>query len=222
MENITKMWTESLPPDSPYMQPFRLFYIQDEKEKSWDLLKVNDSVSIVIFNTTTDKLVFVKQFRPSVYHSIVTSAGGTIENLDLEKFPPKLGVTLELCGGMVDKEGLLPAEIAREEILEECGFDVPLNRLIEVFKFKSSVGPSSATQTMFYCEVTEEDRKTAGGGVDDEIIDVVEYGFPEAKKLVSKGISTNSPPNFFLGIQWFLGQKRESKPVRQCNCSKKC
>lgn len=198
------------------MKPFRLFYIQNGKEKNWDLLKVHDSVSIVIFNTSLKKLVFVKQFRPAVYHEIVTSSGGSIENLDLVKFPPKIGVTLELCGGMVDKKNLSAAEIAREEVLEECGFDIPVNRLKQIFNFKSVVGSS---QTMFYCEVTEADRKSSGGGVDNEIIEVVEYDIKEARKFVTKGANNNSPPNFLIGIQWFLNQnQRKEKKVPRCAC----
>lgn len=64
MENISKIWYGPLPADSPYVKPFRLYYIQNEQEKNWDLLKVHDSVSIVIYNKTRNKLVFVKQFRP--------------------------------------------------------------------------------------------------------------------------------------------------------------
>lgn len=41
-----------------------MYYVQNGKEKNWDLLKVHDSVSIIILNKTRNKLVFVKQFRP--------------------------------------------------------------------------------------------------------------------------------------------------------------
>lgn len=39
---------------------------------------------------------------------------------------PSLGFTLELCAGIIDKEGLSPAEIAREEVIEEVGYSPPL------------------------------------------------------------------------------------------------
>lgn len=64
MENIKDIHFGPLPADSPYVKPFRMYYTQNEMEKNWDLLKVHDSVSIIIFNTTRQKLVFVKQFRP--------------------------------------------------------------------------------------------------------------------------------------------------------------
>lgn len=64
MEDITNIHYGALPADSPYVKPFRFYYTQNGKQKNWDLLKVHDSVSIVIFNVTRQKLVFVKQFRP--------------------------------------------------------------------------------------------------------------------------------------------------------------
>lgn len=64
MEKISKIWLGALPPDSPYVKPFRLFYVQNGVEKNWDLLKVHDSVSIILFNKTNNRLIFVKQFRP--------------------------------------------------------------------------------------------------------------------------------------------------------------
>lgn len=71
----------------------------------------------------------------AVYYGIVSSAGDSIENIDLEKYPPKIGVTLELCAGIVDKD--LPlVEIAREEVLEECGYDVPVERMEEIMTYR--------------------------------------------------------------------------------------
>ncbi|KAL5283257.1 NUDT14.2 family protein [Megaselia abdita] len=206
MEKISKIWLGKLPPDSLYVKPFRLFYVQNGTEKNWDLLKVHDSVSIILFNKTTNRLVFVKQFRPAVYHGIVSSAGDSIENIDLEKYPPKIGVTLELCAGIVDKD-LSLVEIAREEVLEECGYDVPVERIEEIMTYRSGVGSSGAKQTLFYCELTDEDKLSQGGGVDDELIDVVEYSIEDAKKLVSKGSVNNSPPSFLFGVLWFLANK---------------
>lgn len=64
MEEISKIWLGKLPPDSPYVKPFRLFYVQNGVEKNWDLMKVHDSVSIILFNKPRNRLIFVKQFRP--------------------------------------------------------------------------------------------------------------------------------------------------------------
>uniref|UniRef100_A0A1L8EE70 Uridine diphosphate glucose pyrophosphatase NUDT14 n=1 Tax=Haematobia irritans TaxID=7368 RepID=A0A1L8EE70_HAEIR len=206
MEKITKVWLGSLPADSPYVKPFRFYYVQNGKEKNWDLLKVHDSVSIVLYNTTRKKLIFVKQFRPAVFHGIVTTDGGDIDNVDLTKYPPSLGVTLELCAGIVDKNKSWN-EIAREEVLEECGYDVPVERIEEVMTYRSGVGSQGSKQKMYYCEVTDNDKSSSGGGVDDELIDVVEYSLEEARQMVQQGSDNNSPPSCLLGVMWFLTNK---------------
>lgn len=224
MENISKIWYGPLPADSPYVKPFRLYYIQNGQEKNWDLLKVHDSVSIVIYNKTRNKLVFVKQFRPgdhppftllipiltlfsspAVFYGIIAEAGAEKE-VDLSRYPPSLGVTLELCAGIVDKDKSL-IEIASEEVEEECGYVVPVSRLETVLTYRSGVGTSGSLQTMFYCEVTDADRACQGGGVDGEMIDVVEYSMEEARQLVTQGASVTSPPSFLLGVLWFLTNK---------------
>lgn len=44
-------------------------------------------------------------------------------------------MTLELCAGIVDKD-LSLVEIAREEVLEECGYDVPVERIEEIMTYR--------------------------------------------------------------------------------------
>ena len=54
-----------------------------------------------------------------------------VEMIDTEKYPGHLGLTLELCSGIVDKDKPV-ASIAKEEILEECGYDVPLENIRKI------------------------------------------------------------------------------------------
>ena len=49
-----------------------------------------------------------------MYYSIAGAEKGH-QDIDLEKYPPKLGVTIELCAGIVDKNIPL-VDIAREEV----------------------------------------------------------------------------------------------------------
>ena len=53
--------------ESRFLTPMRMLYKQAGKSKLWDLMKSHSSVAVVIFNTDTDKFVFVKQFRPACY-----------------------------------------------------------------------------------------------------------------------------------------------------------
>ncbi|XP_002137264.3 uridine diphosphate glucose pyrophosphatase-like [Drosophila persimilis] len=206
MENVSKIWLGPLPADSPYVKPFRMYYIQNGVEKNWDLLKVHDSVAIILYNSTRQKLVLVRQFRPAVYHGVIASEQGNFDNVDLQAFPPSIGVTLELCAGIVDKSKSW-VEIAREEVLEECGFDVPVERIEEVMVYRSGVGASGAKQAMYYCEVSDADKANSGGGVDDEIIEVVELSLDEAKRMLQKGAVNNSPPSCLMGLLWFFANK---------------
>ena len=55
--------------------------------------------------------------------------------IDINKYPPKLGYTLELCAGIVDKAKSLP-EIAAEEVFEECGYKVDPEKLEYIIQFR--------------------------------------------------------------------------------------
>ncbi|KAG4078192.1 hypothetical protein HA402_002244 [Bradysia odoriphaga] len=66
----------------------------------------------------------------AVYYGVIKKMGCKHDDkIDLTKYPAKLGITLELCAGTVDKNFPLN-EIAREEVLEKCVFNVPVDRLV--------------------------------------------------------------------------------------------
>ncbi|XP_063697003.1 uridine diphosphate glucose pyrophosphatase NUDT14-like isoform X3 [Culicoides brevitarsis] len=205
MEDVKNIRYGPLPADSPYVKPFRLYYTQNGVEKNWDCLKVHDSVAIIIFNVTRKKLVLVKQFRPAVYYGIVSADDPN--NIDYKKYPPSIGVTVELCAGIIDKPEKSVKEIAQEEILEECGYNVPLDKIEEVLVYRSGVGVSSAVQTLYFCEVTDDQKANQGGGVDDELIEIAEYSIEEIEERMKPGNVHTSPPSFLFGIMWFLTKK---------------
>ena len=111
---------------SRFLNPMRMEYSQGGRAKIWDLMRCHSSVAIVIFNTDTKKFIFVQQFRPAVYVSraasltgknnftcyhaasfIETFIAGTLLNpgdsIDTKSIPGKVGITLELCAGIIDK-----------------------------------------------------------------------------------------------------------------------
>ena len=63
------------------------------------------------------------------------------DSIDTAKVPGELGLTIELCAGIIDKD-LSEVEIAREEVKEECGYLAPLDNFTQIVKFPSSVGVS--------------------------------------------------------------------------------
>ncbi|XP_056151008.1 uridine diphosphate glucose pyrophosphatase NUDT14 [Lampris incognitus] len=196
---------------SNYLKPFTVHYSQNGTKKSWDFMRTHDSVSVLIFNTTSHCFVLVKQFRPAVYmcewertkpqppepaeqaEGVAAAAkaaaaesqeGQTVsERGSSSPQPPaSAGVTYELCAGLVDKPNLSLEEIARQEVLEECGYDVPASKLRRITSYRSGVGVTGSKQTMFYAEVSDDNRVGEGGGEpqEGELIEVVKIPLHEA------------------------------------------
>ncbi|XP_037100585.1 uridine diphosphate glucose pyrophosphatase NUDT14 [Syngnathus acus] len=195
--------------DSDYLKPFRVHYNQNGTKKSWDFMQTHDSVSVLLFNTTSHCFVLVKQFRPAVYmcewersktqasQATEKTEEGATEASDSESregqadtevggssaLPPvAMGITYELCAGLVDKPNLSLEEIARQEVLEECGYDVPASKLKRITSYRSGVGVTGSKQTMFYAEVSDDNCVSAGGGDprEGEFIEVVKVPLHEA------------------------------------------
>ncbi|XP_049877607.1 uridine diphosphate glucose pyrophosphatase NUDT14-like isoform X2 [Pectinophora gossypiella] len=184
--------------------------VNDGVKKTWDLLEVHDSVSVVLFNITRRKLIFVKQFRPAVYFNSIDLDDRDAEFMDTEKYPPSLGITLEMCAGIVDKEITLE-EIAVEEVMEECGYNIETKMLERIISYRAGVGVQGSAQTLYYCEVTDEMRVTTGGGVDDEMIEVVELSIPQVESMVAapERQPVPTPPSCLFGLMWFLLHKAD-------------
>ncbi|XP_076659378.1 uridine diphosphate glucose pyrophosphatase NUDT14 [Halictus rubicundus] len=205
MLNVKDMKVADCPFSSPWIRPVRIYYQQNNEHRDWDVVRVHDGVSILIFNTSRKKLVFVRQFRPAYFYTTLPEEHGPV---DLVKYPPQLGLTLELCAGIVDKDKSL-VEIARDELVEECGYEVPAEtlKLINTFGYTST---SVYKNTLFYVEVTDEMRTHPGGGAafEDELIEIVEMSIPEVKEYINSK-EVQSPPSFLYGVTWFLLNKPE-------------
>lgn len=124
------------------------------------------SVVIIVYNQSTDSLVFVRQFRPAVHVMLSKERQGvsSIHDVDFTKQQPKLAVTYEFCAGIIDKKHLSNKEHAHAELLEECGFAVDINSIESVTSYRSGVGTAGSLQELFYVEVTNEMKTTSGGG----------------------------------------------------------
>jgi UDP-sugar diphosphatase len=159
-------------------------YEQNEVKKTWEIVKAHDSVAILIFHKDKDAFVLVKQFRPAVY----------LNNDN--------GMTVELCAGIVDKEVSL-AQIAKEEIEEECGYAVPLEQMERITAFHTSVGFAGSKQVMYYAEVNESMKVSEGGGIDHEEIEVVYLPVSESKALIYDENIAKTPGLMFAFMWWF-------------------
>lgn len=175
--------------NSKYIQLRQISYIENGIEKCWDVANSLDSVMILLFNKDSRAFVIVKQFRPAVF----------LRNND--------GYMFELCAGLMDKYGKSPLQVAKEEVFEECGFEVPLTTLKIIAEFYSSVGTSGSKQTLFFCEVENRQKVALGGGIDDEFIEIVEIPLESALDFLK---NPNITPSLAFGFSWFLLNKGQN------------
>lgn len=63
------------------------------------------------------------------------SPDNSVQNVDWKSVPGKCGVTIELCAGIVDASKPR-IEIMKSEVLEECGYDVPLENFHEIASYQ--------------------------------------------------------------------------------------
>lgn len=118
------------------------------------------------------------------------------------------GVTYELCAGIIDKNVSL-ASLMKQEILEECGYDVPVENLQEITSFRSGVGTTGALQTLFFAEVTDEMCVNKGGGNSDEgeMIEVFYLPLEKSREFMFD-ITKHKPAGFMFAMMWYLDKFR--------------
>lgn len=199
--------------ESNYVKPMRMHFTLNGRTRAWDCLKAHDSVACVIFNTTRNKLIYVKQFRPAVYLSSLTATITDLTDFDPTKMQTptneKVGYTMELCAGLADKKGKTPQQVMQEEIMEETGYNVPLDSIQFISSFRGSTGLSGTLMNLFFAQVTDDQKSTQGGGVDDEAIEVMEVDIEDARKAIycrDEDAPYSRPPAMLFGTCWFLNE----------------
>uniref|UniRef100_A0A8D3CEU6 Uridine diphosphate glucose pyrophosphatase NUDT14 n=1 Tax=Scophthalmus maximus TaxID=52904 RepID=A0A8D3CEU6_SCOMX len=186
--------------ESDYLKPLRVHYNQNGTKKSWDFMQTHDSDFLPPSDITIHSVFFFlppavymcewersKKQKPQPAEKTEEEASGGPVDLggggSSSQWPPATaGLTYELCAGLVDKPDLSLEEIARQEVLEECGYDVPASKLKRITSYRSGVGVTGAKQTMFYAEVSDDNCVSAGGGEprEGELIEVVKVPLHEA------------------------------------------
>ncbi len=170
--------------NSLFVKTQRVHYKQKGIQKAWDMVHVHNSVAVLIYHKEKDAFVLVKQFRPPVY----------LQNNN--------GFTYELCAGIVDKNASLE-QIAKEEIDEECGYSVALEKIERISSYYTAVGFAGAKQTLYYCEVDESMKEHGGGGIHVEDIEVIYLKSKEAKRFILDEDKSKTPGIMFALMWWF-------------------
>lgn len=183
--------------DPKYIKPIMVEYKRsgDKDTLTWEMVEAHNSIHIMIDNTQTKELLFVKQVRIPVL----------INN------PETDGKVVETCAGLIDKNKSI-IQIAKEEVLEEMGYDIPLGNIVPLRRLMSSVGTKGGYTECFTATVDESMKVSAGGGLKDEDIEVVRIPYNDALEFVyAKGkyseVMTDST-TVFLIMDWFVNNNK--------------
>ena len=137
------------------------------KTQSREAYDRGNGATILLYNKQQQTVVLTRQFR------LPTFINGN-----------ETGMLIEACAGLLDKDNA--EDCIRRETEEETGYKVK-----EVHKiFEAYMSPGSVTEILYFfiAEYTKEMKETEGGGVDEgEDIEVLEYDFDQALKLVVTG-----------------------------------
>lgn len=160
---------------------------------TWEVFQRREAVGILLHNVERDTVTLVRQLRIPV-HLMGDHA-----------------YLLEVPAGFID-DGEKPLQAALREALEETGYAVSK----AAAAFAAYMSPGSVTEKVhcFYSPVTDADRITAGGGLEDEQedIEVVELSFAEAMDMVEAGDIIDAKTIMLL--QW-AALRRSGKDVGQ-------
>jgi UDP-sugar diphosphatase len=171
--------------DTRFIHPIKVKYNQNGKNKTWEAVRSHNSVSILLYHVEKKAFLLVKQFRAPVF---LNDSSKTF--------------TYELCAGLVDKDKSLE-EIAQEEINEECGYEVELKDILKITSFYTNVGISGACQYLFFAKIDESMKIHAGGGVNDEQIELMYLPIEQSDEFIFDE-SKAKTPGLMFSFYWFF------------------
>lgn len=125
-----------------------------------------NGATILLYNREKKSVVLIRQFR------VATWVNGNLE-----------GRLIETCAGLLDDDE--PEVCIRKEAVEETGFAVGDVR--KVYELYMSPGGVTEIVHFFIAEYSEAQRTSAGGGVEDEDIEVLELPFAQALTMIQTG-----------------------------------
>ena len=148
-----------------------------------------DSVAALLFNRDTQQVILTEQFRYPTY----------------EKGP---GWLYEVVAGMIN-EGEQAEDAMRREIREEIGYQT--HELTHISTFYVSPGGSSERIMLYYAEVGNADRVSAGGGRASENEDIrqIEMTLPELWRALENNDLADAKT--LIAAQWLQSRLKGTK-----------
>lgn len=125
-----------------------------------------NGATILLYSREKQSVVLIRQFR------VASFVNGNAD-----------GRLIEACAGLLDDDE--PEVCIRKEAIEETGYEV--GEVRKVFELYMSPGGVTEIVHFFIAEYSEAQRVNAGGGVEDEDIEVLEIPFAEALAMVQRG-----------------------------------
>ncbi|MEN5017608.1 GDP-mannose pyrophosphatase NudK [Erwinia sp. Eh17-17] len=125
-----------------------------------------NGATILLYNREKNSVILTRQFR------IATWVNGNPS-----------GMLIEACAGLLDDDS--PEACIRREAIEETGYVV--GEVEKLFELYMSPGGVTEMVHFFAAEYSDAQRESAGGGIDDEDIDVLEVTFPQAWAMIKEG-----------------------------------
>ena len=125
-----------------------------------------NGATILLHNPQTDTVILTRQFR------LPTFVNG---NRD--------GMLIEACAGLLDNDD--PQTAILRETEEETGYRIQsVQKVMEAY-----MSPGSVTEKLFFylAEYTADTERNAGGGIDEEEIDILELPLSEALAMMQRG-----------------------------------
>ena len=125
-----------------------------------------NGATILLYNPAADTVILTRQFRLPTY----------VNGNDT-------GMLIETCAGLLDNDH--PDDAIRREMEEETGYQISaVEKVMEAY-----MSPGSVTERLFFylAEYSTDTSRTAGGGVDEEDIDVLELPLPAALRMIETG-----------------------------------
>lgn len=178
--------------------------------KYWEMINGHDSVHVLIVNRETEEVILVNQVRiPFLVNKIkeitAQAKADGINDSTLQKRIDKItGIVTEVCAGLVDKDANIN-QIVKEEILEECGYDVPLEAVKQLKVLRSAVGTQGTISHTYMVEVDESMKVNEGGGLPDEDIAVIRIKFKDVFSwLFEEDNDTDAITTFLLTYFMFM------------------
>lgn len=130
-----------------------------------------NGTTILLHNPQTDTVILTRQFRLPTFVNGNRHGG------------PADGMLIEACAGLLDDEH--PDDAIRRETEEETGYRIQsVQKVMEAY-----MSPGSVTEKLFFylAQYTADTERHAGGGIDEEEIEILELPVRQAMDMVDRG-----------------------------------